>query len=424
MHGRMIHSRTRTGDVTEQSQAYDARGRFIRAADRAELNKALINQLATFNNVKLFFEHKLTGADFDNGKGWIENRSVMRPAEGGKERPEEIEISFDLMIGADGAHSAVRFHMMKFARVSYQQEYIDTLWCEFHILPKQTREGSAFAISPNHLHIWPSPQGSKDPMMFIAIPSADKSFTCTLFAPPTAFDELEQDPDQNLLDFFDSNFPGVSPNLIPKQDLIEQFKVNSHLPLVSIKCEPYHYTSKHRDCGAVIIGDAAHAMVPFYGQGMNAGLEDVRVLFEHLDIDAAQPSDDVTHASGKCDPEVPGASSEGKSQGAKLASYTCTRKPAAHAIVDLSMRNFVEMRESVTSPIYLLRKKVEELLSVWLPKTGFATQYSRVSFSDENYDNVINNVKRQETLLERGSWACAALIGIVAPVLAVRAWRR
>jgi kynurenine 3-monooxygenase len=117
-------------------------------------------------NVKLFFNHKLTGADFNQCKAWFE----VRENESSVERPKEIEIDFDLMIGADGAHSAVRFHMMKFVRMDYQQEYIDTLWCEFQITPQQINEDAqphtVFKISPNHLHIWPG----KD-FMFIAIPS-------------------------------------------------------------------------------------------------------------------------------------------------------------------------------------------------------------------------------------------------------------
>ena len=115
-------------------------------------------------NVKFFFNHKLTGADFKRCRAWFEVRG--RDDNG---RAPEIEVAFDLMIGADGAHSAVRYHMMKFSRMDYSQEYIDTLWCEFRIAPREGRAGdpaSRFAISPNHLHIWPGKE-----FMFIAIPS-------------------------------------------------------------------------------------------------------------------------------------------------------------------------------------------------------------------------------------------------------------
>lgn len=138
--------------------------------DRAGLNTRLLDILDDMPNVTLFFNHKLTGADFRTRKAWFEVRDRDRPGGGGNGRPREIEVGFDLMIGADGAHSAVRYHLMKFSRMDYQQEYIDTLWCEFRIHAKPTTPKSdpkaRFAISPNHLHIWPG----RD-CMFIAIAS-------------------------------------------------------------------------------------------------------------------------------------------------------------------------------------------------------------------------------------------------------------
>lgn len=140
----------------------------IHAVDRGELNKVLLDELDKTPNVKLIFNHKLTGADFKRHKAWFEVIGSTTMTNTG--RNKEIEIDFDLMIGADGAHSAARYHMMKFARMDYQQEYIDTLWSEFHIPARPAssggKEDDKFAISPNHLHIWPG----KD-FMFIAIPS-------------------------------------------------------------------------------------------------------------------------------------------------------------------------------------------------------------------------------------------------------------
>ena len=121
-------------------------------------------------NVKFFFRHKLTGADLREHKAWFEVLSRKSPEDSVAVQNEEVEVDFDFLIGADGAYSAARFHMMKYTRMDYQQEYIDTLWCEFSIPPKDSKDSkdfeSAFRISPHHLHIWPGKE-----FMFIAIPS-------------------------------------------------------------------------------------------------------------------------------------------------------------------------------------------------------------------------------------------------------------
>ncbi|GAB7338304.1 hypothetical protein MBLNU457_4619t2 [Dothideomycetes sp. NU457] len=391
MYGRMIHG-SKSGELYEESQQYDAKGRAIRAVDRAQLNKRLLDELNDLPNVKIFFNHKLTGADFKKNKAWFEQKSLasrtdhaQNPTQQDEDvnRDKEIEVSFDFMIGADGAHSAVRYHLMKYARMSYTQEYIDTLWCEFHMTASTS---SDFRISPNHLHIWPGQE-----FMFIAIPSLDKSFTCTLFLPASRFSELDADPTA-LIPFFNTHFPGVAGNLIPEPEIAQQYKENPHLPLISIKCSPHHYGSS-----AVILGDAAHAMVPFYGQGMNAGLEDVRVLFNFLDSQPATPT----------------------GRAAALDAYTTQRAPDAHAINDLALRNYQEMRADVVSPLYRLRKTVEEALSTYLPSAGFATQYSRVSFGDMRYSDVEKMAQKQGRILQG---VAVAVLGVLLPAAGYGAW--
>ncbi|KAI9816045.1 MAG: kynurenine 3-monooxygenase, mitochondrial precursor [Pycnora praestabilis] len=388
MHGRMIHGRDKKGDLFEDSQEYDVMGRFLRAVDRAGLNKRLLDELEAMPNVKLFFNHRLTGADFKKNTAWFQQTDAAPntddPAiptqsdfsKGVEKRFIETSASFDLMIGADGAHSAARQHMMKYARVNYQQEYIDTLWCEFHIPPLPEEQAGGFRISPHHLHIWPGGE-----FMFIAIPSLDHSFTCTLFLPESRFSELS-DKTTDLLGFFNENFPGVAPDLITPDDLVKQFTENPHLPLISIKCTPYHYASS-----VVILGDAAHAMVPFYGQGMNAGLEDVRVLFEFLDKHST---------AGE---ETQGPQSRKRARAAALAEYSKQRTPDASAINDLALQNYTEMRSSVRSPLYRLRKYIEESVNKWLPSVGWQTQYSRISFGNERYSEVEKAVERQGRVL-------------------------
>ncbi|KAE8353974.1 kynurenine 3-monooxygenase [Aspergillus coremiiformis] len=392
MHGRMIHGRD-DGRLWEAAQVYDVHGQAINSVDRSTLNNVLLDELERTPNVKLFFNHKLTGADFHSNKAWFERRAPGdTPLPGTSNRVPEIQVSFDYLIGADGAHSASRYHMMKYSRVDYQQEYIDTLWCEFRIPPSETGD---FRISPNHLHIWPGKE-----FMFIALPSPDKSFTCTLFAPAAHYAQLESSP-QKLFESFDANFPGVS-DLIPAEALQEQFKENPHLPLISLKCNPHHYGSN-----VVIVGDAAHAILPFYGQGLNAGLEDIRVLFEFLDQHDAYD----LHA---------GLEARRESRLAAFQAYTTQRTMDAHAINDLSKQNYIEMRWGVNTPLYKIRKSVEETLDLYVPSLGWKTQYARVSFSTQRYSDIVKAVRRQGRILGYG--LASAVISSIA-VAGVLAWR-
>ena len=378
MHGRMIHTRTATGNTSQQSQAYDVHGRFQRSVDRGELNKVLLDYLHSLPNVKFFFHHKMTGADFRKRKAWFE---IMDRECNAADRAKEIEVAFDLCIGADGAHSATRYHMMKYARMDYQQEYIDCLWCEFTMPPSKTGD---FAISPNHLHIWPA--GS---FMFIALPNLDKHFVCTLFGPVELFSKLEHGSEADLVSTFEKYFPGVT-TYISSADLVAQFRRNPHLPLINIKCSPHHFSDS-----VVILGDAANAMVPFYGQGMNAGLESVRVLFSKL--------------------------SATSDRAAALAAYTAERAEDAHVVADLALANYTEMRSSVTTPLYKWRKWIEERLDKYVPSWGWATQYARVSFTNMRYSNVIKRSKSQKHTLTVFLVAAAA-IGTTASLAGVWWW--
>lgn len=188
--------------------------------------------------------------------------------------------------------------------------------------------------------------------------------------------------------FFDKNFPGVT-DLIPSSELIKSFNSNPHLPLITIKCTPFHYSSS-----VVLLGDAAHAMVPFYGQGMNSGLEDVRILFSIIDKYAEKDvensdTDSLAHQRAKA-----------------FEEYTLVRTPDAHAINDLALQNYEEMRAGVLNPIYRVRKWLEEALSVYVPALGWHTKYSRVSFSNERYSEVVSKSERQGKILARAVVAC------------------
>jgi kynurenine 3-monooxygenase len=323
--------------------------------DRTVLNKTLLDHLESMPNVKFFFQHKLISVDFAKKLAWFERHTKSDdPIRG-----FEIEVPFSFMVGADGAHSAVRYHLQKYVPMSYQQEYIDKLWCQFHIPPSSSGD---FRLPPHYLHIWP-----QDESMFIALPNLDKSFTATLFHTRAGFDDL--DASGQVIEYFSKNFPGVIPSLITPDDLRNQYSTNQHLPLISIKCTPYHFSAS-----GVILGDAAHAMVPFYGQGMNAGLEDVRVLFDMLDL---YPHD----------------------RAQALQQYSQQRTPDAHTINDLALGNYQEMATDVKKPLYLLRKWLEEKLDLYLPRAGWATQYSRVTFSNMRYSEVQLRARCQADIL-------------------------
>jgi kynurenine 3-monooxygenase len=221
--------------------------------------------------------------------------------------------------------------------------------------------------------------------------------------PSRYFSILEEDPDK-LPSFFDEHFPGIT-GLIDQTSLITSFTKNPHLPLISIKCRPYHYSDS-----VVILGDAAHAMVPFYGQGMNAGLEDVRVLYSILDKHLSSTFSSNPSSSHK--------------RALALQEYSRTRQSDAHAINDLALENYTEMRASVISPVYKFRKWLEETLSVYVPRLGWQTKYSRVSFGNERYSEIVRKSERQGKLIVVGLVAVLTSPVVMGAGLAWWRWRR
>ncbi|KAE8376140.1 kynurenine 3-monooxygenase [Aspergillus bertholletiae] len=378
MYGRMIHGRYPSGELWEKAQSYDnVNGKFTNATDRSHLTNILLDELERTPNISVFFNHKFTGANLKTNQAVFQFRS-------GNLNPKHLEASFDMIIGADGAYSATRSQIMKYTPMDYQQKYDDIRWCEIQI----TERARSSQLSRNHLHIWPGRES-----MFVAVPAPGGTFTYTLFAPFSHYSAFFGSP-EDVKAYFDTRFPGVSPDLVDPGSLQKQLMANPCLPLVGTKCSPYH--SGHN---AVIVGDAAHAVLPFYGQGLNAGMEDVCRLFEHLD----------NHGVYQC------ARSEiATTRAAALTAYSRQRVPDGHAIHDLSRANYLELRWGVLLSVHQLRKRMEEAICKYLPQAGWATQYTRVSFTTEPYSAIVQASTRQERALILASAVITAIIVLLA----------
>ncbi|PPQ75417.1 hypothetical protein CVT24_012983 [Panaeolus cyanescens] len=418
MHGRMIHKLS--GE--QQSQQYDRDGQvrkittpsstdcfiqlrthllqYINSIDRALLNEGLLQEATSSPNVRVFFDSKVLSADFDNKTITIRNTTTNF----------EQSIDFDLCLGADGSYSVIRRQMMRVVRMNFQQEYIRDEYVELKMPAGRNEKGEpAYLLDPNHLHIWP-----RHSFMFIALPNKDKTFTCTLFAPSTELDRLCSA--DIILSWFKSYFPDAV-RAIGEQRLVEDFMKNPRCPLICTKAKPYHYKDR-----VIILGDAAHSMVPFYGQGLNAGLEDVRVLSTILDEEGVQSS-----------PSIPDY--QDRRLANALQRYTDTRHEDLIAICDLAMDNYVEMRHSVTQLTYLIRKTLDNLLySITSPHLvslsslaptlsrvpyppgkpkGWLPLYTMVTFRpDINYATVKEKAARQSIILDWLSWLGVVVFGV------------
>ncbi|KAG6890456.1 hypothetical protein C0992_001503 [Termitomyces sp. T32_za158] len=304
MRGRMIHSTK--GDL--ESQLYDKDGQCINSIDRALLNEVLLEEATATGNISIFFKHKVMAADFND------KRITIRNSDSG----EQFTVDFDFCIGADGSYSIIRRQMMRVVRMDYQQEYIKHEYVELKMPADIDTSGkAAFLLDPNHLHIWP-----RHSFMLIALPNKDKTFTCTLFAPTSDFDRL--DTPEVILAWFKLHFPDAL-SMIGEKNLVEDFMRNPRSPLICTKSKPYHFKDS-----VIILGDAAHSMVPFYGQGLNCGLEDVRILMTLLLQEGVKP----TPPSSKV-----GSTITDQGLARALDRYSDTRHEDLIAICDLAMDN-------------------------------------------------------------------------------------
>jgi kynurenine 3-monooxygenase len=348
MRGRMIHPVSLAAGTPPIFQPYSHDpGDAINSVSRGGLNLALIRAAAAYENVQLVFDRPCVDVDLDAPVAVFETaRGLQR-------------VGADLILGADGAFSPVRARLQKTDRFDYSQSYLEHGYKELHI----PAVASGFAMDPHGLHIWP--RGSS---MMIALPNRDQSFTCTLFWPlegEHGFDQLRTTED--VREFFGRQYSDAA-SLMPT--LPEDYFTNPTCSLVTVRCSPWHW--RGRVC---IFGDAAHAIVPFYGQGMNAAFEDCLALSQCL----ARRADDI---------------------GAALTEFQALRKPNADAIADMALENFIEMRDTVGSPDFLYRKKVEQTVHQAFPDR-ITPQYNLVSFSTVPYVEAQRRGREFDLLLDR-----------------------
>lgn len=342
MHGRQLH----LGDGTEVFQPYGKNQEAIYAVSRGELNKKLID-LAEKNGVTIHFNHKCKEINVKDNICTIENK------EG-----EIIHHKASLLIGADGAYSSLRKSYTNLDRSDYQQQYIHHGYKELFI---PAGANHSFLIEKNALHIWP-----RNKYMMIALPNIDGSFTCTLFFPfegNPSFESLVERSD--VAAFIEAQFPDA---LALNPEMVEDYMINPVASLVTTKISKWYHSNK-----SFLIGDAAHAIVPFYGQGMNAGFEDVSVLASL--IDKHQDNWDAI-----------------------LPEYQLLRKPNGDAVGTLALNNFIEMQDKVADPIFLERKKIEKDLGIRYPNR-FNSVYEMVSFSHTAYATALQAIDYQDDLL-------------------------
>ena len=345
VYARMTHDRD--GKLTRLPYSIDERA--IHSVSRGELNKVLLTEAERLPNVTLHFDHRCTGVDLDTA-----TCSFHDEVEG-----DNIAVRADVVLGADGAPSAVRQEMMK-GRFNFSQSFIEHDYKEIAFPPNA--DGTP-QMDPNCLHIWPRRQ-----FMMMGLANTDGGFTGTLFMPHEgeySFGTIKDE--QDLMRFFEAHFKDAIPML---PDLAEQYFRNPQSNLAIIRCAPWTHKDK-----VALVGDSAHAIVPFYGEGMNSGYEDCKVL------------NDLLNEHGDDD------------WGTVLDAYGRARKPNGDAIADLSLRNFVEMRDLVADPRFILRKKIEGRLQQrhpdkWLPL------YSQVKFSDIPYVDAWNEGLRHDRTME------------------------
>jgi kynurenine 3-monooxygenase len=359
MTGRVIHSLD--GSTVRQPYGRDG-SEVIHAVKRNDINAVLVDAAEATGNVRLAFGRRCIEFDRDSGSARFRNEVTG----------EEEMASADFWVGADGLFSLVRKAMQHRLRADYAQEFLDWGWRELTIPPGP---GGSFQLEKNAFHLWP-----RGGSLLFAHPNLDGSFTCSLVLPyegPVSFASLDRP--RSVLDFFKRTYPDL---VQLTTDLSEQFLANPVVSLVTIRTSPWYYRDR-----VVLVGDGAHAVVPFYAQGMNAAFEDCAVLDQCLD----RRSD----------------------RAAAFAEYQAFRKRHTDALAEMSKQNFVELRDKVRSPARQVKNKLDNLLNRWLGER-WASLHARVTNTTIPYCDALDLERRQNRILgwTGFSLGLAALLGI------------
>jgi kynurenine 3-monooxygenase len=343
MKGRMMHSVA--SELTFQRYGKDD-AEVIYSISRSELNIALM-KAAEAQGVRIFFQQRCTGINLKEGSLQLRDEATG----------ETSTLESTLVIGCDGSASAIRSEMLRQNRFNFSQQYLDYGYKELTI---PAGANGKHALETHALHIWP--RGNH---MLIALPNVDGTFACILFLPFEGVDSFAQlNTHSEVVEFFCARFPDAVP-LMP--GLAENFFANPTGAMVTIKCSPWHAE------GLLLLGDAAHAIVPFFGQGINCGFEDCTVLLELI----GQRAGDWARI---------------------FAEFEERRKVNTDAIADLALENFVEMRDRVGDARFLFRKKVELALEAKLPRL-FVPKYSMVTFHRIPYATALERGRVQDRIL-------------------------
>jgi kynurenine 3-monooxygenase len=372
MRGRMIHPATAGRAPIFVPYDVDP-NKCINSIGRAALNTTVIEAAQRYPNVRVHFNHKCTGIDLDSATAHLAVSGVEAAVSAAN---PQVTARGDAVLGVDGAFSAVRQSMQKkLEKFEYDENYLAHGYKELTIPPAPD---GGWQMEKEALHIWP-----RKSFMMIALPNPDGSFTCTLFwefEGPRSFATTKTDDDVRR--FFDEEFPDAVP-LMPT--LLEDFRHNPTGSLVTVRCAPWFYQGK-----VALVGDAAHAVVPFYGQGMNAAFEDCVVLDECL----AEFPDNRERA---------------------FAEYFSQRKENADALADLAVQNFIEMRDKTASKTFRAKKKLDHLLEGLLPGI-YLPLYTMVTFTRIPYADAARRAHVQDRIV----YASLAVVVLIAALVMIR----